>query len=1583
MKKFLSITLLLAMIVGVLCSVPVIADETTTPRIYDGRIETLFNNDWQFWRESSGSTKTTYESFAAKDVEFENINLPHDFSIETPFSTIGTYNRSGCLQGGTGWYKKTFTMPGELKDKRIVINFGGAYSYSYIYVNGTQVGTNVMGYISFAFDITDYLNFGFDKTNEIVVKVINAVPSERWYSGSGIYRDVTLIITDSVHVDYRGTAVSMPNLASTNGADGTLTADVIVKNDSEVDTTATVKTTIEKDGAAVGTPAQTEISVAAGSKATATLAPAVENPALWSVKTPNLYNLKTEVLVDGKVVDTYNTTFGYKYTEYDAQSGFFLNGEPMKLKGVALHNDLGASLGTKAYDTAVKRYIDLIKDMGCNAIRTAHQSLSQNLMNYCAKAGIMVFDEVFDEWIHAKVNDTGSYTGYFATGIEATNKLLLTEDMGKSDVSGWSTATTPTWAEFGLKSTMTRDRNNPAVIIWGMGNELFEGNGVNAGTDKTKYPEIGKSLNEWVDEIDPQMRPTCIGDNRTEAGQSGSTREYLDRIQATMDITGLNYGINWGGYNDLKELFPDRAMFNTEAVDECSERGVYDKTNLYKGNGPEDYQFSSYNNDDRGWAEYGYESYNILIKKDWFMGQFLWAGIDYLGEPCDYAGYKSGLQYPNTTYCGSYDSCGFAKDTMYLFRAIWNEDDYTSNMLPNTWNRNEVALDSNGYVPVHVYSNADKVEILLNGKVVAQGTSEIEKTSSTERTNYTQRVWTATAVDTSVCTTDKVVSGDFIKNYLQFKIKYAEGTLELKSYSKNEDGTYTEITDAKGTQSVVTNNGIEKLDVKQSATEITADFDSIVYYELTAQTADGDFVNGYNGRVKLTIDGEGELIGTDNGNSRSVIKGASYKAISADKKTAIVDVYNGKALAVARSTGEIGSFTVTATAYSGNDETDSGAIVTTASTNAVTVTADTVADEFEEEIEQHIHVYESEGSKVVTAPTCTEKGYTTFTCDICNAVTKGDYTAPAGHTVADDGSCSVCGWTAQQISVVKAGAYAEENKIEGGYKYTSLSKDEIDSKTPYALVSPYDSDIRIFTSEIAKFGPNNYFDGNGLRAYNVGEIPIKNQSGDHIYQFDFHTDLAQFFFDYDETEGTLVIASIVDGARKYLAHVTTDTGNYTSVKWVDSLEDATAFNASYNEKTHRFTDIYTTCGGTKYYLGAKYTWYQVSNYVFMLSANTNTGFEVFKVEETVPSSYLTLCSALIAAGQKAKTDASYALAQANNVDLALALYKQGFSADETQSKAYSSALTSSIHICSYSENGTITKVPTCGEEGEISYACTFAGCPNVQTEKIAKTKDHIYGLDHICAVCGDNEPVKVTINGTTTVYDYGTEYVFPDFVNDGDVAYQDANGNYYTPGDSYGELTTDVEFTGVDLSFSMVLGASIRLNEATGIRFYSAVDTDLIDRLRAKGATVEMGTLIAPTDIIGEKDFTKEIGTESTDYTDVKYTSESWFQHKGFKGLVGSIVDIKTSNLNRYYVGRGYISIKFGNTDKTIYADYYNGSISNNSRSICYVANKIMITGDYCLLPQLCREVVKNFADQYTGSDKYTNLDPDGKDDFE
>lgn len=1582
MKKVLSYVIVFVMLLEMIVSIPVFADNTTEIKSYNNRIETLFNNDWQFWRESPKSTRTTISELDTKNITWKNVNLPHDFSIETPFSSIYTTNRSGCLQGGTGWYKKTFTMPSELKDKRVVINFDGVYSYSYIYVNGSMVGSNVMGYVAFAFDITDYLEFGFDKTNEIIVKAVNAVPSERWYSGSGIYRDVTLIITDSVHIDYRGTAVSMPKLASTNGVDGTLFANVVVKNDSKESVTSTVKSTIEKDGVSVGECAEKVVSIAAGSRVTTTLTPSLNKPSLWSVKTPNLYNLKTEILVDNKVVDTYNTTFGYKYTEFSSESGFFLNGEPMKLKGVALHNDLGASLGTKTYDTAVKRYIDLVKDMGCNAIRTAHQPLSQNLMEYCAEIGIMVYDEVYDEWIHQKIGDSGSYTGYFASGIDTTNKLLLTENMGNLDVSGWSSSTTPTWAEFGLKSTMMRDRNNPAVIIWGLGNEIFEGNGVNTNASKAKYPEIGKSLNAWVDEIDPQMRPTCFGDNRNEAGSTGNTRTYLDQVQETMDITGLNYGINWGGYSDLKTLFPNKAMFNTEAVDLCSERGVYDKTNLYKGNGPDDYQFSSYNNDDRVWAEYGYESYDIINNKDWFMGQFLWAGIDYLGEPCDYGGNKQGLRYPNTTYCGSYDSCGFAKDTMYLFRAIWNEDDHTSNMIPSTWNRNEVALDSNGYVPVHIYSNADKIEVILNGKIVGEGTSNIINVSSSDRTNYKQRIWTAKSIDSDNCTTDKIVSGDFTRNYLQFKVKYCEGTLQIKSYSENKDGTYTEITDAKGTQSVTTNNGIEKLEVKQSATEITGNTDSIVYYELIAQTADGDFVNGYNGRVKLTIEGEGELIGTDNGNSRSVIKGASYKAISDDKKTAIVDVYNGKALAVACSTGETGNFTVTASAYSCNDETDDSKIVDTVKTNLVTVFPDTVADEFEEEIEQHTHVYESDESKVVTLPTCIEKGYTTYTCDICKKVSVSDYKPATGHTTINDGSCSVCGWTADQISIVNASEYVVENKACGEYKYTSVSKDEINSKTPYALISEYDSDIRIFTNKLVQFAPNNYFDGNGICSYNVGEIPVKNHTGEHISNFNFHKDLSQFFFDYNENNETLVIASIVDGAKKYLAHLKTGTGVYSSLKWVDSIEDATIFNASYNSENHKFTNIYTTYDQKKYYLGTKYTWYKNQNYVFMLSTNTNTGLEVFKVSENINNSYCSLCYAIISAGEKAKTDASYARSQADNVALALELYKQGVTADKTQSESLSIALTEPIHTCSYSTDGVITKVPTCGESGKISYKCTYGGCPKFKTEVVSKTNEHAY-IDHICTVCNSIEPVSVTIDGVTTIYDFHTKYTFPEFIDDKSVAYKDADNNYYLPGEVYGNLEKNITFTTASISFSMLKGASMRMETPNGIRFYSNVDTELIDSLRKKGIDFSMGTLIAPKDILNGNELTKEFGTVDVDYINVKYNSDRWYEEDNFKGMVGSIANIKVSNINRDFIGRGYITIKYGDFEKTVYADYNEGAIENNSRSICYIANKIMLSGDYLLYSSTNQKMIIDYANAYTGLDKYTKLDPDSEDDFE
>ncbi|MBQ4155813.1 MAG: hypothetical protein IJD90_03300, partial [Clostridia bacterium] len=510
MKKILSIVLSLLMIVGTFAIVPF---SSVNAQTYDNRIEANFNNDWQFYRETySGESKTTIDQVeSVDDGKWRDITLPHDFSIEGEFATYATTNRSGCLQGGTGWYKKHFQIPTELSNKRFVINFDGVYSYSYVYVNGEYVGENKLGYVCYALDITDFLNFGFDKHNEIVVKVANIVPSERWYSGSGIYRDVTMIVTEQVHVDYRGTAVNFPNLGATNGVDGTTDVTVTVRNESSADANVTVVSTVKDGSTVVATKESDAFTVAAGTKTNATVSPVVTNPKLWDVENPNLYTLVTDVKVDGVVVDTYSEKIGYKYMEFNNVSGFFLNGKSMKLKGAAVHNDYGASVGTASYDNAVKRNIDLLKDMGCNAIRTAHQPLSENMMDYCAEIGMMVYDEVFDEWTGNKFGESGSYS--FASGVPAKSPLLLKEDMGKADVSAWSSATTPTWAEFGLKSVMMRDRNKAGTIIWGLGNELFEQSGVNSDAAKQKHVDAAKNLAAWVKETDPQGRPCTFGDN--------------------------------------------------------------------------------------------------------------------------------------------------------------------------------------------------------------------------------------------------------------------------------------------------------------------------------------------------------------------------------------------------------------------------------------------------------------------------------------------------------------------------------------------------------------------------------------------------------------------------------------------------------------------------------------------------------------------------------------------------------------------------------------------------------------------------------------------------------------------------------------------------------------------------------------------------------------------------------------------------------------------------------------------------------------------------------------------------------------
>ncbi len=1604
MKKVLSILLSVLMIASTFVLAPSIAQA----KDYDNRIEANFNNDWQFFRETySGASSTKIDAIdSVVGDDWRDITLPHDFSIEGQFSTYATTNRSGCLQGGTGWYKKTFQVPSELSDKRFVIEFDGVYSYSYVYVNGQSVGNNTLGYVSFAFDITDYLDFGFESYNEIVVKVVNTVPSERWYSGSGIYRDVTMIVTEPVHVDYRGTAVNFPNLASTSGADGTTDVTVKVKNEGDADASVTVASTVMDGSEIVATAESSAFTVAKGAKAEATVSPKVTNPKLWSGESPNLYTLVTEVKVDGNVVDTYRETIGYKYVEFNNVSGFFLNGKSMKLKGAALHNDFGAAVGTAAYDNAVKRYIDLLRDMGCNAIRTAHQPLSTNLMDYCARSGMMVFDEVFDEWLGTKLGDSNSYN--IAGGIADTNPLLLKEDMGGADVSAWSSATTVTWGEFGLKSIMLRDRNNPAVIIWGLGNELFEQSGVNSDAAKQKHVDAAKNLAAWAHETDPQGRPCTFGDNRQETNSSGGARKYLDQVQAEMDITGINYAVG-GTWDYLYGVFPERPAFNTEGTDQCSNRGEYDHTKLVN-NGATDYEFSSYNNDDRGWANYLGEGWNLILDRDWFMGEFIWAGIDYLGEPCDYGGSKSGLKTPNTTFCGAFDSAGFAKDSMYFYRSIWNENSYTANMLPGTWNKDEVTVDSNGFVPVMVYSNADKVEVVLNGKVVGEATATLVKTSSSDKTDYSRREWAVSVVDSTLCNNSKLVedtsASDYTKLFVQMYVKYQEGTLELKSYKK-VNGEYELITDAKGTQFVETTEGITDVKITQTATSLTADKNDIVYYAVDAVDKDGDFVNGYNGKVTFTLEGEGEIIGADNGSSINIDRGCSDFVVSADKKTATTSCYNGKCLLAVKATDEAGDFTVTATAY---DEADGATVVATKTAQTVTTTEDTVADEWEEIVEQHIC---SEYTSVVTPATCEEEGYTTFTCTTCGLQTVGEFVDALGHTTDANGTCTVCGKNAKVLEINSAADYVANNKVEQ-IKYEQISLDDVQADKEYAIAIQDGQNLYAFTPKMASYWPNNYTINYGFQDYGEGKAVAFEVTGEQITEFSVDESVSNFYFEYDKTAGTIVIAVNVNGEKRYFTFGAQDSNKINlGLKYTENKDEAVVFTIN-KINASGSVSLKTTYDSRNYYLCLKNCWF--GKKLLLVNGNNNS-FKIYDaVENADNASLIKLGNAIATVNDTVNADQALADTVYADVQTALNLYKQGASASATECEALANKLVMSTHTCKYVSNlkgggYSVMKTATCKSEGEIYYYCQEDGCTNYKIEYTAKSS-HKFGTDVTvvtpptcitagtgtvaCTVCGETKETVVdatgehiygadgyctadenctacmfvvSIDGVALSADSTGAFVLPVSTKAGFVAYTDG-ANFYEAGYTFASLTANVELTSVCVTLTMDAGASIRLNEVNGMRFTSQINVDELASFEALGGTLTaQGTLIAPTDSFV---YTELNHSATGTYLDVKGNAYGFYQGKEGK-IAGSIAKIKDANIPREFIGRGYITVKLGDIEKTIYA-----TENNSSRSIKYIARCVF--EDDTVMPNYSnaqKEQVLYWMNYMTDADKKDPSDED------
>ena len=831
--------------------------------------EQVLDRGWKFvLGDQTGAQAKDYD-----DSKWKDVTLPHDYSIEQPFTRSGEAE-SGYLPGGVGWYRKSVDLPADLAGKRINLNFDGVYMDATIYVNGTQLANHPYGYTPFSVDITDAALPG--QTNVIAVRVNHQTPSSRWYSGSGIYRDVDLVITDTIHVGYNGVQVTAPRIDSyTHGSILDVSTATKVYNEGADSAAVTVRQSVTKQGdtAELANATSALVTLAAGASQSVTVPLKLSNPTLWSVENPALYTVKTEVLVDDAVVDTQETTTGFRSIRFDPNTGFYLNGEPVKLKGVSMHHDQGA-LGAKAYRRAIERQVEILQKMGVNAIRTTHNPASRDLIEIANEKGMILIEEIFDGLHCAKNGNSNDYARFFNTAVPGGTQL--------EEVASGST-----WSQFDLESTLRRDRNAPSIIAWSLGNEISEGTSCGMGA----FAGDQANMITWSKAMDP-TRPFTRGDNKVKSGEYNLT----DTMVKAGGLAGVNYvnnrptdGIN---YDTIHANYPDWPIYGAETASAVNSRGVYDRTTNSGQTG--DKQLTSYDGSAVGWGAVASKAWYDTITRDFVAGEFVWTGFDYIGEPTFWNGIDAGAvgswPSPKNSYFGIVDTAGFPKDSFYLYQSQWNDAVNTLHILP-AWNADILGKKAGDSVKVVVYSDAPTVELYFTPKGGAKQLIGAKSfTQHTTDAGYSYQLYEGP---------DKSDT-DHENLYLSWQVPYQDGTLEAVA----KDATGKVIADTQGRNTVTTAGPAAKLKVSVDRSEIAADGQDLAYVSVDVVDADGNLVPTAANPVTFSVTGNGTIEGTDNGQQ------ADHTSYLSDTRNA----YHGQVLGIAKSTNSPGSFTVMASA---------------------------------------------------------------------------------------------------------------------------------------------------------------------------------------------------------------------------------------------------------------------------------------------------------------------------------------------------------------------------------------------------------------------------------------------------------------------------------------------------------------------------------------------------------------------------------------------------------------------------------------------------------------------------------------------
>lgn len=795
------------------------------------RERSSWNDDWKF---ALSDSVQDYSSPDSDDSTWRILSLPHDWSIEGDFSLDNPSTPGGgALPGGIGWYRKTFTLPETDRGKVVYVDFDGVYRNSEVWINGHSLGFRPNGYVSFRYDLTPYLRYG-SQPNVIVVKADNSEqPNSRWYSGSGIYRNVWLVKVNPVHVDNWGTFVHDMKISP---EEATFSLEARIRNSSEADREAEVSTSIYDDRNRVVTaPVTTLLRVpytpcydTRMREASVDHQFSISNPKLWSPDSPSLYTAVTEVKVAGKVVDRYETVFGLRTFRWDSATGFYLNDKPLKIKGVCLHHDLGC-LGAAVNTRAIERQLQIMKEMGVNAIRTSHNAPAPELLDLCDRMGLLVQDESFDMWERRK--SPYDYALYFAE-----------------------------WHERDLTDEILRDRNHASVFMWSIGNEVLEQWShadateldlqaanliLNAGhaidpallkdTTLSRQSLITRHLAAIVKRLDTS-RVVTAGCNEV------NPANHLFRSDA-LDVLGFNYHEQY--LEPFLRNFPGRKLIVSESTSALMTRGYYEMPSDHIYIRPESWDkpfeapehvCSSYDNCHVPWGSTHEKTWHLVKTLPHVSGLFVWTGFDYLGEPTPY-------WWPSrSSFFGIVDLAGFPKDVYYMYKSEWT-DEPVLHIFPH-WNWKEgERVDIWAY-----YNNADEVELYLNGKSLGVR----QKTDSTY--------------------------------HVSWRVPFTPGTLRAVSRLGGKEVLVKEIHTA---------GEPARLVLTPDRSVIQADGSDLSFVTVDVCDIDGNRVPDATPLIRFSVEGPGEIAGTDNGDPNDP------NSLRKPKRQA----YYGKALVVIRNKG--------------------------------------------------------------------------------------------------------------------------------------------------------------------------------------------------------------------------------------------------------------------------------------------------------------------------------------------------------------------------------------------------------------------------------------------------------------------------------------------------------------------------------------------------------------------------------------------------------------------------------------------------------------------------------------------------------